>query len=145
MPTPNGLIPSPLFYQIPALMVRNVTTPTRLEGIGIPETYRNSILFCNYSGILNNRPHGCFIDNILRNCRRGFIPRSSKWPHRNRGINPLLQFSQSPSHENFLVSSYYPSAFILEAKPNFVLILSGDLGYGDLSCYSIHMIPHSRL
>ena len=28
----------------------------------------------NYSGILNNGPHGCFIDNIL-SCRRGFIPR----------------------------------------------------------------------
>ncbi len=95
--------------------------------------------FSNYSGILNNRPHGCYIDNILRNCRRGFIPRSSKWPPRNRGINPLLQFSRSPSHENFLVSYYYPSAFIFEAKPHFILILSDDPGYGDLSCYFFHL------
>ncbi len=29
-----------------------------------------------------------------------------------------------------------PSSFILEAKPNFILILSDDLGYGDLSCYA---------
>ncbi len=89
----------------------------------------------NYSGILIIRPLGCFIDNNLRNCRRGFTPRFSKWPHRNRGINPLLQFSQAPTHENFLVSPYYPAAFILEAKPNFIPMLSDGPGYGDLSCY----------
>ena len=55
--------------------------------------------------------------------------------HRNRGINPLLQFSQTPSHENSLVSSIYPSVVILEAKPPFILILFDDPGYGDLSCY----------
>ncbi len=79
----------------------------------VRSSFMHSVVYRNYSGILNNGPHGCFIDNLLRYCRRGFIPRSSKWSHHNRGINPLLQFSQSPSHENFLVSSYYPSAFIL--------------------------------
>ena len=44
----------------------------------------------NYSGILNNGPQGCFIDNLF-SCRRGFIPRSSKQLQSNRGVKPLLQ------------------------------------------------------
>ncbi len=38
---------------------------------------------------------------------------------------------------SFLLIILLPSSFVLEAKPNFILILSDDLGYGDLSCYEI--------
>ena len=40
----------------------------------------------NYSGTLNNRPRGCSIDTILRNCRRGEARQSARIRNQELGI-----------------------------------------------------------